>query len=134
MDWTDGRAVVSTGSPFEPVDVGGVRVRINQTNNSYIFPGLALGIMAVRARRVTDAMIMAAARELTEHVPTQTDPNASLLPALAEARPLSRHIARAVARAAIRDGQAEIADEAALERALDDEIWAPRYEPYERVR
>ena len=133
MDWTDGRAVVSTGSPFEPALVGGVRVRINQTNNSYIFPGLALGIIAARARRVTDAMIMAAARELTEHVPTVHDPNGSLLPPLGEARPLSRHIARAVARAAIRHGQAEIG-EAELERALDDEIWAPRYEPYQRLR
>jgi malate dehydrogenase (oxaloacetate-decarboxylating) len=133
MDWTDGRAVVSTGSPFEPALVDGVRVRINQTNNSYIFPGLALGIIASRARRVTDGMIMAAARELTEHVPTKHDPSASLLPPLPEARPLSRHIARAVARAAIRDGQADL-DEAALERALDDETWAPRYEPYERRR
>jgi malate dehydrogenase (oxaloacetate-decarboxylating) len=62
MDWTEGRAIISTGSPFEPVNVGGKKVHVNQTNNSYIFPGLALGIIASKAKRVTDAMIMAAAK------------------------------------------------------------------------
>jgi malate dehydrogenase (oxaloacetate-decarboxylating) len=64
MDWTEGRALIGTGSPFEPVSVGGKRVAVSQTNNSYIFPGLALGIVASRARRVTDPMIQAAAEEL----------------------------------------------------------------------
>ncbi len=126
MAWTDGRAVVGTGSPFPPVN----GVPITQTNNSYIFPGLALGIIASRARRVTDTMIMAAARELARRVPTIADPTASLLPALAEARPLSREIARAVGRQAIADGQAGVPDEAALERELAANIWEPRYEPY----
>ena len=60
MNWTDGRALIGTGSPFAPVRVGGKEVRIAQTNNSYIFPGLALGIVASKARRVTDAMVKAA--------------------------------------------------------------------------
>ena len=60
--WTDGRAIVGTGSPFAPVEFGGKSIDIAQTNNSYIFPGMALGIMSSRARRVSDGMIMAAAR------------------------------------------------------------------------
>jgi malate dehydrogenase (oxaloacetate-decarboxylating) len=78
-------------------------------------------------------MIMAAAKELTMHVPTRTDKTASLLPPIAEARPLSRSIALAVGRQAIRDGQTDL-DEAALEREIDANIWEPVYVPYERVR
>jgi malate dehydrogenase (oxaloacetate-decarboxylating) len=133
MDWTGGRALISSGSPFEPVTVGDRKVPITQTNNSYIFPGLALGIIATRARRVTDTMIMAAAKELTLHVPTRTDRAASLLPPIGAARPLSRAIALAVGRQAFRDGQAQI-DEATLESAIDANIWQPVYVPYERVR
>jgi malate dehydrogenase (oxaloacetate-decarboxylating) len=133
MDWTDGRGLVSTGSPFEPVVVGDRLVPINQTNNSYIFPGLALGIIASRARRVTETMIMAAAKELTLHVPTRTDRAASLLPPIAAARPLSRAIALAVGKQAIHDGQADITN-AELEAAIDANIWEPVYVPYERAR
>ena len=71
MDWTEGRALIGTGSPFEPVNVGGKTIHIAQTNNSYIFPGLALGIIASKARRVTDTMVKAAATELIRHLPTQ---------------------------------------------------------------
>ncbi|MEO6773879.1 MAG: malic enzyme-like NAD(P)-binding protein, partial [Kofleriaceae bacterium] len=133
MDWTDGRALISSGSPFEPVVVGDRLVPINQTNNSYIFPGLALGIIASRARRVTETMIMAAAKELAMHVPTRTDPTAPLLPPIAAALPLSRLVAVAVGRQAIRDGVADLDDET-LERAIDANIWEPVYVPYERVR
>jgi malate dehydrogenase (oxaloacetate-decarboxylating) len=133
IDWTEGRALVSSGSPFAPVSFEGRTIAINQTNNSYIFPGLALGIIASRAHRVTDTMIMAAAKELTLHVPTRTDPSAPLLPPIAEARPLSRSIAIAVGRQAIREGVAELDDDA-LERAIDANIWEPVYVPYERVR
>jgi malate dehydrogenase (oxaloacetate-decarboxylating) len=133
ISWTNGRALVSSGSPFEPVEFGGRTIAINQTNNSYIFPGLALGIISSRARRVTETMIMAAAKELTMHVPTRTDKTANLLPPIAAARPLSRAIALAVGRQAIRDGQSDL-DEAALEREIDANIWEPVYVPYERVR
>ena len=88
MDWTEGRALIGTGSPFEPVNVGGRKIHIAQTNNSYIFPGLALGIIASKAKRVTDTMVKAAAQELVRHLPTQKDKNASLLPPLSEARQL----------------------------------------------
>src|SRR3984893_16825908 len=102
MDWTEGRALIGTGSPFEPVNVGAKKVPITQTNNSYIFPGLALGILASKTKRVTDTMIKAAAEELVRHLHTQKDKQASLLPPLSEARELGRVIGQAVGRQAIR--------------------------------
>ena len=130
MDWTEGRALVGTGSPFDPVDVGGKKIAVTQTNNSYIFPGLALGILASKAKRVTDKMVKAAAEELVRNLPTQKDKQASLLPPLSEARRLGRSIAQAVGRQAIRDGQAQVADEAELDRELEANIWEPVYVPY----
>src|SRR6201987_5856087 len=129
MNWTEGRALIGTGSPFEPVNVGGKKVHIAQTNNSYIFRGLALGIIASKARRVTDAMVKAAATELIRHLPTQQDKEGSLLPPISEARPLGRMIAQAVGKQAIQDGQAQVADEKALNRELDANIWEPVYVP-----
>ena len=134
VNWTEGRALIGTGSPFEPVTFNGQKVTIAQPNNSYIFPGLALGIIASKARRVTDTMIMAAAKELARLVPTHKDRNANLLPPLSDSRHLSRLIARAVGKRALQDGEAQIADEEMLERELDANIWEPVYVPYERAR
>jgi len=131
MDWTEGRALIGTGSPFEPVNADGKTVHIAQTNNSYIFPGLALGIIASKARRVTDRMVKAAATELTHHLPTQKDKEGSLLPPISEARKLGRLIGQAVGKQAIQDGQAQVADEEALNKELDANIWEPVYVPYE---
>lgn len=132
MDWTQGRALIGTGSPFEPVSVGGKKLPITQTNNSYVFPGLALGIIAVKARRVTDGMIKAATEELVRNLPTLHDKQAGLLPPISEARNLGRLIAKAVGKQAIRDGQAEVSDEAELDRQLEANVWEPVYVPYER--
>ncbi len=133
LNWTEGRALIGTGSPFGQVSFGGKVVPIDQTNNSYIFPGLALGIIASKARRVTDTMIMAAAKELARLVPTQTDKHASLLPSLSDSRQLSRSIAQAVGRQAIQDGQAQIDGEEALEQEITANIWQPEYVPYQRI-
>ncbi|MGA8222866.1 MAG: NAD-dependent malic enzyme [Candidatus Acidiferrales bacterium] len=127
MEWTEGRALIGTGSPFEPVSYGGKEFAIAQTNNSYIFPGLALGIVASKARRVTDTMIKAAAQELVRQSPTQKDAHASLLPSLSEARKLARLIAQAVGRQAIQDGEAQVGDEDELNRELEANIWEPLY-------
>jgi malate dehydrogenase (oxaloacetate-decarboxylating) len=132
MDWTEGRALIGTGSPFEPVNVCGKKVRITQTNNSYIFPGLALGIVASKAGRVTDTMVKAAAEELVRRVPTHKDKEASLLPPISEARALGRQIAQAVGKQAVQDGQAQVADEEALNRELEANVWEPAYVPYQR--
>jgi malate dehydrogenase (oxaloacetate-decarboxylating) len=131
MNWTQGRALIGTGSPFEPVTVNGQTTRVTQTNNAYIFPGLALGIVASKARRVTDAMIKAAAEELVNHLPN--DKRGSLLPPISEVRTLSRSIAQSVGKQAIREGQAQIGQEAELIRALEENIWEPVYIPYERT-
>jgi malate dehydrogenase (oxaloacetate-decarboxylating) len=134
VKWTEGRALIGTGSPFEPVAFNGQRVTIAQPNNSYIFPGLALGIIASKARHVTDTMIMAAAKELARLVPTHKDKNANLLPPLSDSRHLSRLIARAVGKRALQDGEAQITDEDMLERELESNIWEPVYVPYVRAR
>jgi len=132
MNWTDGRALIGTGTAFPPVHAGGKEVHIAQTNNSYIFPGLALGIISSKAKRVTDNMIKAAAQELVHHLPTQKDKTASLLPPLSDARRLARWIGEAVGKQALRDGQAQVADEDALKRELQSNIWEPVYVPYLR--
>jgi malate dehydrogenase (oxaloacetate-decarboxylating) len=132
LEWTEGRALVGTGSPFEDVSIAGRSIHVAQINNAYIFPGLALGIAASKAARVTDAMVKAATQELVRNLPTQKDANAGLLPALSQVRSLSRLIGHAVGMQAIREGQAQIADEENLNLQLDANIWEPLYLPYER--
>jgi len=131
LDWTDGRALIGTGSPFEPVSYKGKEICIDQTNNSYVFPGLALGIVAARARRVSDAMIMTAARTLATLSPVEKDRNANLLPPLADSRRLSRVIAAAVARQAVAEGLSDLKD-SDIDAAVDANIWEPKYLKYER--
>ncbi len=130
LEWTQGRALIGTGSPFEPVTVNGKRVSIDQTNNSYIFPGLALGIVSSRAKRVSDAMIKAAAKALAELSPTIKDKEASLLPLLESLRSVSRRVAEAVGTQAIKDGLAPM-NESEFEKELAANIWEPEYKPYE---
>ncbi len=133
LRWTDGRALVGTGSPFAPVEVNGKLVRIAQVNNSYIFPGLALGILAARSRRVNDNMIMAAAKALAALSPARRDPSAPLLPPIADARQVSLVVAEAVGRQAMADGVADTVDQPAFAGILRGYVWEPEYVPYERV-
>ena len=84
--WTDGRALVATGSPYPPVQYEGRTIPIAQCNNVFIFPAVGLGVVASGARRVTDGMMLAAARALGEHSPARKDPSGSLLPALRDVR------------------------------------------------
>ena len=132
LDWTDGRALIGTGSPFGPSKFNGREIRIDQTNNSYIFPGLALGIISSKARQVSDAMIKAAAIALAELAPTRQSKSANLLPPLAAIRSVSLAIAKAVGNQAIQDGSATV-DQDQFEQELAANIWEPVYEPYERV-
>jgi malate dehydrogenase (oxaloacetate-decarboxylating) len=133
LRWTAGRAIVGTGSPFAPVEVDGKLIPIAQTNNSYIFPGLALGILISGAARVTDAMIMAAAKALAQLSPTCRDKNASLLPPIAEARKVGMVVAEAVGRQAISDGVAAVRNQNALSEEIRNYVWEPVYVPYERL-
>ncbi len=131
LRWTDGRALIGTGSPFAPVKVGDREICIDQTNNSYVFPGLALGIVASQARRVSAAMIMTAARTLASLSPVERDRNGNLLPPMAKARELSRVIAAAVARQAIAEGLSELR-EIEVDGAVAAHVWEPKYVRYER--
>jgi malate dehydrogenase (oxaloacetate-decarboxylating) len=133
LRWTDGRALVGTGSPFAPVEINGKSIRIAQVNNSYIFPGLALGILVSRAKRVSDGMIMAAAKALAALSPARTDKSAPLLPPIAEARKTSLAVAEAVGMQAMADGVAEAVDAANFADRLRAYVWEPVYLPYERV-
>jgi malate dehydrogenase (oxaloacetate-decarboxylating) len=132
LKWTDGRALIGTGSPFPPVQMNGRSVHFAQTNNSYIFPGLALGILASKAKRVSDAMIMASAKALAAQSPTQKDKTADLLPSLSDSRKVSLLVAEAVGKQAISQGIAGMTDEKAFEQELRAYIWEPIYLPYER--
>jgi malate dehydrogenase (oxaloacetate-decarboxylating) len=128
IEWTGGRALVATGSPFPPVDYGGTRYIIGQANNALVFPGLGLGAIAARAARITDNMLSAAAYAVAGLVDSGA-PGAPLLPEVAALRHTSLAVGTAVARAAVADGVAgrELGDDVAGQvRAL---MWQPVYRP-----
>ena len=133
MRWTNGRALIGTGSPFPPVEIDGRPNRISQVNNSFIFPGLALGILVSHARRVTDKMIMAAAKALAGLSPSGTDKTAPLLPPIADSRKVALVVAEAVARRAIADGISGIGIDAPVPELIRAYVWNPVYLPYQRI-
>jgi malate dehydrogenase (oxaloacetate-decarboxylating) len=126
--WTDGRALVATGSPFGAVDYGGIHYQIGQANNALVFPGLGLGLIAARARRVTDGMLLAAARTVADLVDISA-PGAALLPQVADLRETSVAVAVAVARAAEAEGVASAPLDADLTGQMRALMWEPRYRP-----
>jgi len=133
LAWTEGRAVIGTGSPFPPVIKNGVPVRIDQTNNSYVFPGIGLGAISARARRISDGMLLAAARALAEASPSKGDPNANLLPPVTELRDVSYRVALALALQAQSEGLAEKTSWEELEGRIRLKMWTPTYRPYRRT-
>jgi malate dehydrogenase (oxaloacetate-decarboxylating) len=127
MKWTQGRALVASGSPFEAVFWEGWRKPISQCNNVYIFPAIGLALVASKARRVTDTMLIAAAEALGKLSPALSDPAAPLLPELRHARNVAIEIALAVALQAIQDGVAPSASEEELREAVMANQWYPDY-------
>lgn len=125
--WTDGRALVATGSPFAAVAYAGRTIRIAQCNNVFIFPAVGLGVVASRARRVTDRMLQAAARALGENSPALKDPSASLLPSLTDVRRVAVEIAFAVGLEAQRAGVAPTTSPEDLHRRMHQSRWTPAY-------
>jgi malate dehydrogenase (oxaloacetate-decarboxylating) len=125
--WTDGRALVATGSPFAPVRYGTRTIPIAQCNNVYIFPAMGLGLVASGARRVTDAMMLAAAQALADNSPALQDPSASLLPALTEIRRVAGQIAVAVGMQAQKEGHAPKLTAAKLRQRVAVAQWMPVY-------
>ena len=133
MRWTEGRALVGTGSPFPAVVIDGRPLRISQVNNSFIFPGMSLGILVAGARRVTDGMIMAAARALAGLSPSATDRSAPLLPPIGESRKVALVVSEAVARQAMAEGVATMSNADSLPDQIRSYMWNAVYVPYERV-
>jgi malate dehydrogenase (oxaloacetate-decarboxylating) len=131
--WTDGRALIGSGSPFFPVDWKGKTYRITQTNNSYIFPGMGLGILASGARRVTDGMFMVAATTLAGMASVDADGEPRLLPPIADLRKVSVAMAKAVARQAQADGVAPASSPEQLDACIEAYVWEPHYRPYVKV-
>ncbi|MFV0437325.1 MAG: NAD-dependent malic enzyme [Desulfopila sp.] len=131
IQWTEGKAIVATGSPFQPVELNGKRYPIAQCNNSYIFPGVGLAVLAVKATRVTDTMFMAASEALAEC--SKAYAADALLPPLTEIRQVSLQIARAVAKQAMTDGVANLITDAALAEQIAKNFWSPEYRQYRRT-
>ena len=132
LKWTNGNAIVATGSPFDPVELNGKTYPISQCNNSYIFPGVGLGVVASKSNRVTDNMLMASSYALAEYAAIHNT-NGELLPNLNDIRNVSKFIANAVFKQAIIDGVTpEVSDED-INAAIDKNFWSPNYRPYKRV-
>ncbi|HET7371503.1 MAG TPA: NAD-dependent malic enzyme [Gammaproteobacteria bacterium] len=127
IHWTDGRAVIATGSPFDPVDYNGKTYPIAQGNNVYIFPGVGLGALAAKARRLDDESFAVAARALASYLSDEYVKKGLVYPPLTELRRISAEIAFAVAKEAVDSGKAPEADDEELRRRIDEMMWVPEY-------
>ena len=132
LNWTAGRALIATGSPFPAVSYNGRLIKIGQCNNAFIFPGVGLGVNAAGARRVTDTMFSAAARVLSEFSPALNDPDGPLFPPLEVVKEVSYRVALAVGSEAVRAGLSSLTLDS-LGRAVTDKIWSPQYVPLRHV-
>ncbi len=128
--WTQGKALIAAGSPYDPINWNEKIISFAQSNNAYIFPGLGLGILAARASRCTDGMIGAACRALSRNAPVRQDPTAPILPPLDQIFDVSQEIALAVAEQARKEKVASVADDVDLKRRINELRWEPRYFPY----
>ena len=131
--WTNGKAIVATGSPFQPVNHEGKLHRIAQCNNSYIFPGIGLGVLAVRASRVTDEMLLASSEVLAAASPMASGGSGDLLPPLRQIAEVSKSIAFAVAKVAQAQGHALEISDPQLHARIDQIFWTPHYRDYKRI-
>ncbi|MEC5341019.1 NAD-dependent malic enzyme [Brenneria populi] len=131
--WTDGAALVATGSPFEPVSYQDKVYPIAQCNNSFIFPGIGLGVLASGAKRITDGMLMAASRALADCSPLANGDEGALLPDIADIQKVSKRIALEVGKAAQLQGVAVVTSGDALAKAIEHNFWQPKYRSYKRT-
>lgn len=126
--WSGGRALVATGSPFDDVVYDGQRHCIGQANNVYVFPGVGLGVVAAKARRVTAGMFTVAARALADAVDDITLEAGGLYPPISEVRRVAHRVGCKVAEEAVRQGAANPIPD--IEEAVDRVMWMPEYLPY----
>ena len=133
INWSQGKAIVATGSPFDPVKYNEQYFEISQCNNSYIFPGIGLGVLAARATSITDNMLMAASQALADASMQYKKPKGALLPSLSEIQAISKSIAYAVAQQAIEDTVAASVSEQTIQTRLSENFWSPKYRDYRRT-
>jgi len=133
MAWTEGRALVATGSPFPPVEIDGRLREVGQANNVFIFPGVGLGAIASETSEVTDEMFLAAAQTVAEFVTPERLAAGALYPSVTSLRTVSREIAIRVAAEAIRAGLSPLPDETDVAALIDGAMWWPAYAPYVRA-
>lgn len=132
-NWTEGRAVIGTGSPFPPLKRNGKAFRPDQTNNAYVYPGIGLGAIAADSQRISDGMFLAAAHAVAAKSPTKEDPSANLLPPLRQIRELTFHVAVAVGKQAQKEGLTRPMSDEAVAAAVRAKMWEPRYPSYKRA-
>ena len=133
LAWTEGRALVATGSPFSPVKYNGRTIPIGQCNNMFVFPGVGLGVIASQASFVKDDLFLAAAHALSDCSPARRDREAPLYPEIEDVREVARRVALAVGKAAQQAGVAEHTSEDELERRITAMMWRPQYPRLKRV-
>ncbi|MBL1321747.1 MAG: NAD-dependent malic enzyme [Methylophaga sp.] len=133
IEWTDGNAIIATGSPFEPIQYKGKTYPIPQCNNSYIFPGFGLAVVAAKITRITDEMLMTSSEVLAAASPVVSTGEGALLPPLVDIAKLSKKIAFAVAKIAQQQGFAEKMTDQQLTDSIEKNFWIPEYREYKRV-
>jgi malic enzyme len=131
LAWSGGRALVATGSPFPPVEIAGRTLPVGQANNVFVFPGIGLGAIVSEARRIGEAMFLAAARALAAETTDERLAQGALYPPVRDLGRISRSVAVAVAAEAMRSGLAGIPPESDLAAEVDAAMWWPAYAPYE---
>jgi malic enzyme len=125
--WTEGRALVATGSPFAPVSHGGRTMRVGQGNNVFIFPGVGLGALVAEAREITEGMFAAAAERLAAEVRDEDLAAGSLFPPIADLRRVTARIAESVVRQARQEAGGARPSDAEIPRLVAEAMWEPRY-------
>jgi malate dehydrogenase (oxaloacetate-decarboxylating) len=130
IEWTNGKAIIATGSPFEPITYNGIEYLIAQCNNSYIFPGIGLAVVAANISRITDELLMVASEILAAKSPLATAGTGALLPPLVNIVDVSMSIAFAVAKKAEQQGYADKMQDDVLQSKLEHIFWQPEYRQY----
>jgi malate dehydrogenase (oxaloacetate-decarboxylating) len=133
LTWSQGKALIATGTAFPAVEYHNRMVQIAQCNNALVFPGIGLGVLAVNATTLSKEMILAAAQALCKFSPSKKDSFLPLLPSLDDAQLVAKEIAVAVARCAIESGYAQVNHDADLEKLINDMYWEPRYLPFKKI-
>ncbi len=134
IKWSQGKALIATGSPFAPVEYEGISYQVTQCNNALSFPGIGIGATITKATQVTDNMLWAAASAISERSPARIDPSMPLLPAITEITELACHVAHAVAKQAITDGVATVTPNLDFDEFVSENFWRPYYRPIKLLK